>query len=145
MISWWSKHVGVILSVLMCDIWINVSLQTSALVRPLHLCICIFVFLFHFAPFHCYWTSFLLFSIFCNAIVTHTKHHRTKRSCFMTRCMRLHVSLALQCLAIRIQHILNLDSPEDRSLPPCYAFFYCLIVIDVSKTLLSFEKLLVTS
>jgi hypothetical protein len=25
MISWWSKHVGVILSVLMCDIWINTN------------------------------------------------------------------------------------------------------------------------
>jgi hypothetical protein len=36
MISWWSEHVGVILSVLMCDIWINVLLQTSALVGPLH-------------------------------------------------------------------------------------------------------------
>jgi hypothetical protein len=36
MISWRSKHVGVILSVLMCDIWINVLLQTSALVGPLH-------------------------------------------------------------------------------------------------------------
>jgi hypothetical protein len=36
MISWWSKHVGVILSVLMCDVWINVLLQTSALVGPLH-------------------------------------------------------------------------------------------------------------
>jgi hypothetical protein len=37
MISWWSKHVRVILSVLMCNIWINVSLQTSALVGPLYL------------------------------------------------------------------------------------------------------------
>jgi hypothetical protein len=36
MIIWWSKHVGVILSVLMCDIWINVLLQTSALVGPLY-------------------------------------------------------------------------------------------------------------
>jgi hypothetical protein len=36
-ISWWSKHIGVILSVLMCDIWINVLLQTSALVGPLHI------------------------------------------------------------------------------------------------------------
>jgi hypothetical protein len=36
-ISWWSKHVGVILSVLTCDIWINVLLQTSALVGPLHI------------------------------------------------------------------------------------------------------------
>jgi hypothetical protein len=34
---WWSKHVGVILSVLICDIWINVLLQTSALVGPLHI------------------------------------------------------------------------------------------------------------
>jgi hypothetical protein len=35
---WWlSKHVGVILSVLMCDIWINVLLQTGALVGPLHI------------------------------------------------------------------------------------------------------------
>jgi hypothetical protein len=37
MIIWWSKHVGVILSVLMCDIWINVLLHTSALVGPLHI------------------------------------------------------------------------------------------------------------
>jgi hypothetical protein len=39
MISWWLKHVGVILSVLMCDIRINVLLQTSALhvVGPLHI------------------------------------------------------------------------------------------------------------
>jgi hypothetical protein len=37
MISWWLKHFGVILSVLMCDIWINVLLQTSALVGPLHI------------------------------------------------------------------------------------------------------------
>jgi hypothetical protein len=37
MISWLSKHVGVILSVLMCDIWINVLLHTSALVGPLHI------------------------------------------------------------------------------------------------------------
>jgi hypothetical protein len=36
MIIWWSKHVGVILSVLMCDIWINVLLQTSALVGHTH-------------------------------------------------------------------------------------------------------------
>jgi hypothetical protein len=36
MISWWSKHVGMILSVLMCDIWINILLQTSALVGQLH-------------------------------------------------------------------------------------------------------------
>jgi hypothetical protein len=36
MIIWWSKHVGVTLSVLVCDIWINVLLQTSALVGPLH-------------------------------------------------------------------------------------------------------------
>jgi hypothetical protein len=36
-ISWWSKHVGVILSVLMCDVWINVLLQTSALVGSLHI------------------------------------------------------------------------------------------------------------
>jgi hypothetical protein len=37
MISWWSKHVGMILSVLMCDIWINVLLHTSSLVGPLHI------------------------------------------------------------------------------------------------------------
>jgi hypothetical protein len=37
MISWWSKHVGAILSVLMCDIWINVLLQTIALVGPKHI------------------------------------------------------------------------------------------------------------
>jgi hypothetical protein len=37
MISWWSKHVRVILSVLACDIWINVLLQTSALVGPLYI------------------------------------------------------------------------------------------------------------
>jgi hypothetical protein len=37
MISWWSKYVGVILSVLMCEIRINVLLQTSALVGPLHI------------------------------------------------------------------------------------------------------------
>jgi hypothetical protein len=37
MIFWWSKHVGVILNVLVCDIWINVLLQTSALVEPLYI------------------------------------------------------------------------------------------------------------
>jgi hypothetical protein len=37
MIIWWSKHVGEILSVLMCDIWINVLLQTSTLVGPLYI------------------------------------------------------------------------------------------------------------
>jgi hypothetical protein len=37
MMIWWSKHVGVILSVLMCDIWIKVLLQTSALVGPLYI------------------------------------------------------------------------------------------------------------
>jgi hypothetical protein len=37
MISWWSKHVGVILGILMCDIWINVLLYISALVGPLHI------------------------------------------------------------------------------------------------------------
>jgi hypothetical protein len=31
MISWWSKHVGVILSVLMCDICINVLLQNKCI------------------------------------------------------------------------------------------------------------------
>jgi hypothetical protein len=36
MIIWWLKHVGVILSVLVCEIWINVLLQTSALVGPLY-------------------------------------------------------------------------------------------------------------
>jgi hypothetical protein len=36
MISWWSKHVGMVLSILVCDIWINVLLYTSALVGPLH-------------------------------------------------------------------------------------------------------------
>jgi hypothetical protein len=36
MIIWWSKD-GVILSVLVCDIWINVSLQASALVGPLYI------------------------------------------------------------------------------------------------------------
>jgi hypothetical protein len=35
-IIWWSKH-GVILSVLVCDILINVLLQTSALVGPLYI------------------------------------------------------------------------------------------------------------
>jgi hypothetical protein len=37
MIIWWSKHVGVILSVLVCDILINVLLQTSALGGPLYI------------------------------------------------------------------------------------------------------------
>jgi hypothetical protein len=37
MISWRSKHVGVILSVLVCDIWFNVLLQTSALIGPLYI------------------------------------------------------------------------------------------------------------
>jgi hypothetical protein len=37
MIIWWSKHVGVILSVLVCDIWINVFSQTDALVGPLYI------------------------------------------------------------------------------------------------------------
>jgi hypothetical protein len=37
MIVWWSKHVGVILSVLVCDIWINVLLHTSALVGLLYI------------------------------------------------------------------------------------------------------------
>jgi hypothetical protein len=37
MIIWWSKHVGVILSVLVCDIWIDILLQTSALVGPLYI------------------------------------------------------------------------------------------------------------
>jgi hypothetical protein len=36
MIVWWSKHVGVILNVLVCDIGINVLIQTSALVWPLY-------------------------------------------------------------------------------------------------------------
>jgi hypothetical protein len=36
MIIRWSKHVGVILSVLVCDILINVLLQTGALVGPLY-------------------------------------------------------------------------------------------------------------
>jgi hypothetical protein len=34
---WRSKHVGVILSVLVCDIWINFLIQTSALVGPLYI------------------------------------------------------------------------------------------------------------
>jgi hypothetical protein len=37
MIIWWSKHAGVILNVLVYDIWINVLIQTSALVGPLHI------------------------------------------------------------------------------------------------------------
>jgi hypothetical protein len=37
MIIWWSKHIGVILNVLMCDIWINVLIETSALVGPLYI------------------------------------------------------------------------------------------------------------
>jgi hypothetical protein len=37
MIIWWSKHIRVILSVLVCDIWINVLLQTSTLVGPLYI------------------------------------------------------------------------------------------------------------
>jgi hypothetical protein len=37
MIIWWSKHVGMIVNVLVCDIWINVSIQTSALVGPLYI------------------------------------------------------------------------------------------------------------
>jgi hypothetical protein len=37
MIIWWSKHVGVILNVLVCYIWINVLIQTSALVGPLYI------------------------------------------------------------------------------------------------------------
>jgi hypothetical protein len=37
MIIWWSNHVGVILSILVCDIWINVLLQISALVGPLYI------------------------------------------------------------------------------------------------------------
>jgi hypothetical protein len=45
MIIWWSKYVGVIFSVLMCDIWINVLLHTSALVGPLHIIITINVFI----------------------------------------------------------------------------------------------------
>jgi hypothetical protein len=36
MISWWSKHVGVLSSVLTCDI-LNVLLYTSAFVGPLYL------------------------------------------------------------------------------------------------------------
>jgi hypothetical protein len=39
MIIWWSKRVVVILSVLVCEIWINVLLQTSALVGPLYIVI----------------------------------------------------------------------------------------------------------
>jgi hypothetical protein len=37
MISWWTKHAGVILRVLMCDIWINVVLKTSELVGSFHI------------------------------------------------------------------------------------------------------------
>jgi hypothetical protein len=37
MIIWLLKHVGVILSVLVRDIWINVLLQTSALFGPLYI------------------------------------------------------------------------------------------------------------
>jgi hypothetical protein len=37
MISCWSKHVGVVLGVIVCDIWINVLLYTSALVGPLYI------------------------------------------------------------------------------------------------------------
>jgi hypothetical protein len=40
MIIWWSKHVGVILNVLVCDVWINVLIQTSALVWPLYIARC---------------------------------------------------------------------------------------------------------
>jgi hypothetical protein len=36
-IIWWSKPVGVILNILVCDIWINVLMQTSALVGPLYI------------------------------------------------------------------------------------------------------------
>jgi hypothetical protein len=35
-IIWWSKHVGANLNVLVCDIWINILLQTRALVGPLN-------------------------------------------------------------------------------------------------------------
>jgi hypothetical protein len=37
MIIWWSKYVGVILNVLMCNIWINVLIQTIASVGPLYI------------------------------------------------------------------------------------------------------------
>jgi hypothetical protein len=37
MISWWSKHVGVFLNVLVCYILINVLLHTNALVGPLYI------------------------------------------------------------------------------------------------------------
>jgi hypothetical protein len=47
MIIWWSKHVGMILNVLVCDIWINVLLQTSALVGPLYIThYCVYVLCF---------------------------------------------------------------------------------------------------
>jgi hypothetical protein len=55
MIIWWSKHVGVILNVLVCDILINVLLQTNALVGPLcittYVCFIYAVYLFWFVQF----------------------------------------------------------------------------------------------
>jgi hypothetical protein len=53
-ISWLSKHVGVILSVLMCDIWINVLLQTSALVGPKHI-----------VNWNAQWNNEILENLFC--------------------------------------------------------------------------------
>jgi hypothetical protein len=52
MIIWWSKHVGVILNILLCDIWINVLIQTSALIGQLYLYIVI-PNMFINARFHC--------------------------------------------------------------------------------------------
>jgi hypothetical protein len=57
MIIWWSKHVGVILSVLMCDIWINVLLQTSALVGQLYI-----------VNWNARWNSEISFAIVCISI-----------------------------------------------------------------------------
>jgi hypothetical protein len=60
-ISWWSKHVGVILSVLMCDIWINVLLQTSALVGPLHIA---HVLIWFVSFFFCFFIISVPFTLF---------------------------------------------------------------------------------
>jgi hypothetical protein len=90
MIIWWSKHVGVILNVLVCDIWINVLLQTNALVGPLYI-----------MNWNAQWNSEILFKLFI--------------LCILAQFLQLHPTNGQNChlVHIRIFKIIELIHASD--------------------------------
>jgi hypothetical protein len=126
MSSWWSKHVGVILSVLVCDIWINVLLQTSALVGPLYI-------VYYELIMETYIMSLIMETYIMSLIMETYIMSLIMETYIMSLIMETYImSLIMETYIMSLIHFVKMCWTYKHSAPPLSVAWYCKLFCSIT-------------